>query len=179
MDLTNVLTFKYPGARFFLRGNEYKGLEWHDTEIPKPTKDEILEASREFDAHLEKTEYKRLRALAYPSPQDQLDIMYNQGFEGWFNHLRSIKMKYPSPYKDKEPELKNVMEELEKRITTVETNAGTDLTRMKQEMADLQAAIIDTKGAIYAIKGFMMEIPGILKQLEQIQATLNPEKESR
>lgn len=174
MDLFKALElYAKPFKSEYSCGETFESLDWFEiNEQPKPT---LYELTKLYDAYLvkkEKNKYLELRAAAYPSLQDQLDIMYNKGFDGWFKHLRAIKMTYPSPYKDKEPEPGNVMEELEKRMSTIETNNAADLARTRQEMADLQTAIIDTKGAISAIKGFMMEIPNIQKQLSIISAQL-------
>jgi len=170
MNFFKALEWYAKGTQaIYSSGETYESLDWHpDNDLPKPTKEQLDTAWKQFDEDFQKREYQRKRQAAYPPIAAQLDIMYNQGFEGWFKHMRSIKIKYPSPYKDKEPELGNPMEELEKKVSAVETKTETEIQRMKQEMADLQAAIIDTKGAIYAIKGFMMEIPNIQKALTEL-----------
>ena len=40
--------------------------------------------------------YKYQRQKAYPSIQDQLDILYHEGYEGWKSTIESIKNQYPN-----------------------------------------------------------------------------------
>jgi len=151
----------------------YEGLDWHeDNKLPKPTLEDLHNAWTQFSNDFDRKEYQRKRQKEYPPIEAQLDVMYNEGYEGWFKLMRSIKQKYPSPHKDKEPDLVNPMEALNKRVENIEATTTEQVERAKQELAALQAAIIDTKGAIYAIKGFMMEIPTILAAIKEIKEQL-------
>lgn len=174
MDLFKAIewyTRKQPSI--YTCGEEYESLDWHtDNILPKPTKVQLEIAWKQCEADFQKREYQRNRQKEYPPIEAQLDVMYNQGFDGWFKHMRSIKMKYPSPNKDQEPELINPIDDMKKQIIEIQAKNEADLANARQELADLQAAIIDTKGAIYAIKGFMMEIPNIQKQLTAIESKL-------
>jgi hypothetical protein len=40
-------------------------------------------------------DYKKKRELEYPSIEEQLDILYHEGYEGWANMIQAIKDKYP------------------------------------------------------------------------------------
>jgi hypothetical protein len=52
MDLTKALVSLKPGAQWVLRGNEYSGLEWLDTEQTKPTEAELTaEAARRYGTY--------------------------------------------------------------------------------------------------------------------------------
>jgi hypothetical protein len=42
-------------------------------------------------------EYKALRAAAYPSFGEQLDLIYHSGIEAWKAEIEAIKAKYPKP----------------------------------------------------------------------------------
>lgn len=42
-------------------------------------------------------EYKFLRMQAYPTLQEQMDILYHQGFDAWKEIIKTIKDKYPKP----------------------------------------------------------------------------------
>lgn len=44
MDLSKAITFCRPGASWSLAGNDYAGLDWHDTAQTKPTLAELQEA---------------------------------------------------------------------------------------------------------------------------------------
>ena len=39
--------------------------------------------------------YEQLRAAEYPPIQDQLDLIYHQGIEGWRAVVGAVKNKYP------------------------------------------------------------------------------------
>jgi hypothetical protein len=151
----------------------YNSLDWHeDNELSKPTPEELATAWEEYVNDFKKRDYQRKRKAAYPSVEDQLDLMYHQGFVGWLKHIFAIKQKYPAPHQEVAPDLVNPMDAIDRRMTEIENSTIEETKRARQELADLQAAVIDTKGAMIAIKGFMMEIPNLKIQLDAIQATL-------
>ena len=46
-------------------------------------------------AYIDANAYKELRARAYPSIADQLDILYHQGFDAWKSAIQAVKETYP------------------------------------------------------------------------------------
>lgn len=42
-------------------------------------------------------QYKRDRARAYPSIQDQLDQIYHEGIDAWKATIAAVKQEYPKP----------------------------------------------------------------------------------
>lgn len=44
-------------------------------------------------------EYMALRRAAYPPIEEQLDIMFHEGFDGWKNKIQAIKNRYPKDAK--------------------------------------------------------------------------------
>lgn len=44
---------------------------------------------------IHKVDYSRKRKEAYPSIEDQLDMLYHQGFEVWKQSIKDVKDKYP------------------------------------------------------------------------------------
>jgi hypothetical protein len=44
--------------------------------------------------------YNILRANTYPSIQEQLDILYHEGYDGWKQRITAIKNQYPKPTQD-------------------------------------------------------------------------------
>ena len=46
---------------------------------------------------LQKTEYAEQRQLAYPSTNDQWDILYHEGFDAWKAVIKEVKDRYPKP----------------------------------------------------------------------------------
>jgi hypothetical protein len=41
--------------------------------------------------------YTVLRKLSYPTVEQQLDILYHQGFDAWKEVIAEVKAKYPKP----------------------------------------------------------------------------------
>lgn len=41
--------------------------------------------------------YAENRKKAYPSVEDQLDILYHKGFDEWASIIKDVKDKYPKP----------------------------------------------------------------------------------
>jgi len=50
MDLSPALMDLYPNADWYLKGYTYEGLVWNDTEIPKPTLEELTAKQEELVA---------------------------------------------------------------------------------------------------------------------------------
>lgn len=46
-------------------------------------------------AEQNRTAYIRARQEAYPSIQDQLDLLYHGGIDGWKAVIQAVKDKYP------------------------------------------------------------------------------------
>jgi len=98
MDITKAILNIRPGARFAVSGNCYEGLEWYDdNELPPPTEDEVLVEAQRLQTEWENKQYQRERAAAYPTIQEQMDILYHQGYDGWKKIIDEVKNKYPKP----------------------------------------------------------------------------------
>lgn len=46
------------------------------------------------------SDYKEQRKAAYPSIEEQLDILYHDGEEAWREMITRVKEAYPKPRKD-------------------------------------------------------------------------------
>jgi uncharacterized coiled-coil DUF342 family protein len=98
MDIFKAVLSLQPDAKFLLTGNEYENLIWFDeNELPPPTKEEVLEEAQKLQQEYENNQYQRDRAVEYPSIQDQLDILYHKGYDGWKEEINKLKEKYPKP----------------------------------------------------------------------------------
>ena len=96
--LTDALVSLYPGAIWTLRGDK---LDWSDeNDLPPPTEEEVQVEIEKLQAEYEYKQYQRDRASAYPSIQDQLDVLYHQGYDGWKARIDEVKNKYPKPGED-------------------------------------------------------------------------------
>jgi len=90
-----------PKAQWSLDGRTYEGLQWSDeNELPPPTEEEVQVEIEKLQAEYEYKQYQRDRASAYPSIQDQLDVLYHQGYDGWKARIDEVKNKYPKPGED-------------------------------------------------------------------------------
>jgi hypothetical protein len=92
-----LLTLR-PGAVWSLDGNTYEGLVWIDTVQSCPSREEINTEVVRLQAEWNAKEYQRLRALEYPSIQDQLDMQYHDALNGtttWQDAVNAVKAKYP------------------------------------------------------------------------------------
>ena len=97
IDLTKTLQSLYPDAQWTLIGNDYEGLNWLSTDVPKPSLKELeVEDERLHQVWLN-VEYQRQRAPEYPSIGDQLDDLYHSGAfsEEMRAKIQAVKDKYP------------------------------------------------------------------------------------
>jgi hypothetical protein len=85
----------------FVLSDEGNGVyikEWNSKERSKPTEAEIEAAHAEWQAEYDSQAYARARAEAYPSWQEQLDMMFHDRTEGsrtWLNAIEAVKEAYP------------------------------------------------------------------------------------
>jgi hypothetical protein len=85
-----------PGA-VWVCGIDYPSLEWLDEVQTKPTEEEVnLELQRLQELYIF-TEYQRLRDKAYPTIEEQLDMLFHLGYDGWKAQIQAIKDQYPKP----------------------------------------------------------------------------------
>ena len=101
MDITKAIISLRPGAIWALDGDTYEGLTWsNENELPPPTEEEIQAEVERLQAEYEYNQYQRDRASEYPSIQEQLDVLYHQGYDGWKASIDEVKNKYPKPGED-------------------------------------------------------------------------------
>lgn len=83
----DVLKKFYPNSHYTINGeDDYSSLVWISTQIPKPTQDEISALKEEMS-------YINVRCLAYPSIQEQLDLLWHD-----INNNPDIQTMFPSFY---------------------------------------------------------------------------------
>ena len=99
--ITEAIRNLKPGANFCVNGDTYEGLVWHDeNELPPPTEEEVQVEIERLQQEYEYNQYQRDRASEYPPIQDQLDVLYHQGYDGWKASIDEVKNKYPKPGED-------------------------------------------------------------------------------
>lgn len=85
-----------PGAAWSCK-DVYETIIWLDENQTMPTKEEIdAEIVRLQQVYID-TEYQRQRAAEYPSWEDQMDILFHNGYDGWKAAIQAVKDKYPKP----------------------------------------------------------------------------------
>jgi hypothetical protein len=98
VPVADALVSLRPGAQFICRDDEFDWLD--ENEESPPTSIEIeAERVRLYEEYL-KNQYQRDRMIAYSSIQDQLDVLYHQGYDGWKARIDEVKNKYPKPGED-------------------------------------------------------------------------------
>lgn len=97
-SLRDVIVAKYSEYEWAWSGDadSYSSLVWHD-ETPCPTEEELENLKNIVDVEKQNNEYKNLRASAYPSIQDQLDLLFHGGLDSWKTKIQEIKDQYPKP----------------------------------------------------------------------------------
>jgi len=101
MDIIKAVLSLRPGAEFTVNGDAYEGLIWfNENELPPPTEEEVQVEIERLKAEYENNQYQRDRASEYPPIQDQLDVLYHQGYDGWKASIDEVKNKYPKPGED-------------------------------------------------------------------------------
>ena len=71
-------------------------IKFFDGQTP-PTEEAIQAKLAELQAEYEANQYQRDRASQYPSIQDQLDMLYHQGIDGWKEEIKKVKDAHPKP----------------------------------------------------------------------------------
>ena len=92
ISITHALQSLKSGAEWVLRGDV---LEWLDSVQTEPTKAEIDAEIIRLQAEYDAQEYARKRAEAYPSWQEQMDLIYHKGVAGLKAELKKTKDKFP------------------------------------------------------------------------------------
>ena len=94
IDIGDVLAFGWPGSIWRVEDNDFDRIIWISENIPKPTREEIITKHADLIAERKKTNYIDARKVAYPSIQDQLDMLYwdkVNGTDRWMDAITMIK----------------------------------------------------------------------------------------
>tara|TARA_B100001939_G_C16790540_1_gene551151 strand:+ start:576 stop:863 length:288 start_codon:yes stop_codon:yes gene_type:complete len=75
--------------------DSYESVIWKGD--PACTKAEWDDAVKAVKNDYKNTQYQRDRASQYPSIQDQLDMLYHQGIDGWKAEIKKVKDAHPKP----------------------------------------------------------------------------------
>ena len=88
-------------AGYSIVGTDFSTLEINpESGAVAPTEAEFLAKYAEIEAEEQAKEYQKLRAEAYPSIQEQLDMQYWDSVNGtttWSDAIAQVKSDYPKP----------------------------------------------------------------------------------
>ncbi len=77
-----------------VKNEDIDNIEWTTTPIAKSTiQSKVTELKNAYDS----LDYARKRKAEYPSIEEQLDKIYNDGIDSWKSQIKTIKDKYPKP----------------------------------------------------------------------------------
>ena len=71
-------------------------IKFFDEQTP-PTEEAIKAKQTELQAEYDAKQYQRNRASAYPSWQEQMDLLYHGGVDALKAELKKTKDKFPKP----------------------------------------------------------------------------------
>lgn len=96
MNIKLVDALNELGISAYCKNNDYDTIVWTDpkkTVLKADLESKVAEMQKAEDA----TQYQRDRADAYPSWQDQMDLLYHGGVDALKTELKKTKDKYPKP----------------------------------------------------------------------------------
>jgi hypothetical protein len=99
-DITHAIQSLCPGARWYIRGEDYSTLVWQDTQIDKPSKAQVDAEVSRLNYEWERTAYQRKRKLEYPPVEDYLDAIVKGDaaqLQQYTDACLAVKAKYPKP----------------------------------------------------------------------------------
>lgn len=96
IGIADALMTLRPGAEWSC-GNTYASITWFDQIQTKPTEQEVNDELARLEQEYIDNEYQRLREKEYPTWEDQMDLLYHSGYDGWKAAIQAVKDKYPKP----------------------------------------------------------------------------------
>lgn len=101
MDISAILTIRFPDASWVLNGDTYSGLEWLD-QSEKPSEAELEALWPEIQYEVEVARVEQLRQAAYQAESDPLFFKSQRSEDGitkaaWLAKVEEIRERYPMP----------------------------------------------------------------------------------
>ena len=76
----------------------YSNIVWKDAFYIKPTEEELQQHYADSQVSYQAEElYKTQRQRAYPSVEEQLDMIFHHGIDVWKERIQNIKDSIPKP----------------------------------------------------------------------------------
>ena len=97
MNIINALMFILPQAKYHFDGEQtYENLIWDDLFFPKPTLEE-LQTAEKYALLSVTNDYRIERSKHYPTADQQLQMIFDLGVEGWKERIQNVKNNIPKP----------------------------------------------------------------------------------
>lgn len=93
-DIATAILAIDSDAEFVVKNEDLDNIEWVSTPIAKAT---IQAKMTELSTAYDNLDYARKRKAEYPSIEEQLDKIYNDGIDAWKAQIKVTKDKYPKP----------------------------------------------------------------------------------
>lgn len=155
----------------------YDSIDWSESnEISKPSLKDLEKAWKDYEEWKIKADALAEYNQLIPSAEEQLQMIFESGLDGWMDQMMEIKKKHPQYNTLKvAPKMNLKINELQKDLESVNANlANTNLNtnEVKQLMKDIEAGLS-------AIKGFLVYIPEIHKYVKKDDANISTDSETK
>jgi len=98
INISTALSSLCPNCQYIIIDNSYNSISWNsDNEMELPSHEEILVEINRLQEDYNSKQYQRDRKFVYPLIEDQLDLLYHQGYDGWKAKILEVKNQYPKP----------------------------------------------------------------------------------
>lgn len=97
MNILSALMFILPQAKYHFNGEQtYDNLVWDDLFFPKPTLEE-LQVAEKYALLSSEIDYRAERLKHYPTAEQQLQMIFDLGIDGWKTQIQNVKDNIPKP----------------------------------------------------------------------------------
>lgn len=96
IEIADALQSLRPNASFGVANNDVDQINWQSDPATRPDRQEILDEQARLQSLRDAEIYKKQRAFAYPSIEQQLDYIYHHGIDAWKSDLIDpVKAQFP------------------------------------------------------------------------------------
>ena len=119
MDITLILSKRYPGALWTLSGDNYSGLTWLSEDTPQPSLADLEAVWAEVQFEVAYEAVQKQRQAKYQTESDPVFFDYQRGEvteQDWLDAVEAVKVALPYPVLEDflpEPEPEVVVEPVE------------------------------------------------------------------
>jgi hypothetical protein len=103
MDYSTAIMFILPQAKWKFSGDvipeqgwTYNDIIWEDLFFPKPTEEELATAYK-YAMISANSDYRIERSKHYPTAEQQLQMIFDLGIDGWKQRIQNVKNNIPKP----------------------------------------------------------------------------------